>query len=103
MKKFMKHKYKAQPIKVDNVRYDSKKEAKYAGQLKILQKAGKIDFFLRQIPFDLPGGIKYRIDFVEFHSDGSVHFVDIKGFMTQIAKIKIKQVESLYPIKIEIK
>jgi hypothetical protein len=103
MRKFIKHKYHTRPQKVDDIYFDSKKESQYYGQLKILQKAGEVLFFIRQVGFDLPGGIKYRVDFVEFHKDQSVHFVDVKGYMTQLAKNKIKQVEALYPIKIEIK
>ncbi len=103
MKKILKHKFNAKPQKIDEFYFDSKKEAEYFGKLKILQKANEILFFLRQVPLDLPGGIKYKVDFVEFHTDGSIHFVDIKGFMTPLAKNKIKQVENLYPIKIEIK
>lgn len=101
--KFFKHKYHAKPTKVDNVRYDSKKEAKYAGQLRILQKCGEILFFLRQVPFEIGAGIKYRCDFMEFWANGDIRFVDIKGFMTPLARNKIKQVEDLYPIKIEVK
>lgn len=103
MMKFVKHKYHAQPTTVDEIRYDSKKEARYGSQLKLLQKAGEILFFLRQVPFDLPGGIKYRVDFMEFWKDGNIKFIDVKGFMTQVSKNKIKQVEALYPINIELK
>lgn len=99
----IRHKYNAQPTKVDGIRYDSKKEAAYGGQLNLLQKCGEILFFLRQVPFRLPGNITYRLDFMEFHKDGSVHLVDIKGFDTPMSKLKRKQVEALYPVQIEIK
>ena len=59
-------------------------------------------WFLRQVPFHLPGKIVYRVDFVEFHKDGSVHFVDVKGFENTVSKNKIKQTEALYPVKIEL-
>lgn len=103
MRRFLKHKYHAKPTNIDGVRYDSKKEACYAGQLKILQQTGKILFFLRQVPFDLPGKTKYRCDFMEFWADGTIKFVEIKGFENQTWKLKKKLVESLYPIKIEVK
>ena len=99
----IKHKYNAKPQKVDGMHFDSKKESQYYGNLKIRKQAGEIDFFLRQVPFHLPGNVTYRLDFMEFHSNGEIHYVDVKGFMTQLAKNKIKQVEALYPVKIEIK
>ncbi len=102
-KRLVKHKYHAKPQKVDEKHFDSKKEAQYYGILKLLQRTGEVLFFLRQVPFDLPGGIKYRVDFMEFWSNGDIKFVDCKGYMTRLSKNKIKQVESLYPVKIEIK
>ena len=102
-KRLVRHKYHAQPTEVDGIRFDSKKESRYYGQLKLLQKAGEVLFFMRQCPFHLPGNIIYRVDFVEFHADNSVHFVDVKGVMTQVSRNKIKQVEAIYPIEIEIK
>jgi len=101
------HKYNAKPTKVDGVRYDSKKEALYAKQLKIRQAAGEILFYLEQVPFSLPGGIKYRLDFMEFHApkdgdQGDVIFTEVKGYMTSLARSKISMVEDLYNISINI-
>jgi len=99
----VRHKYHAKPQKVDEIYFDSKKEAKYYGQLKLLQKAGEIVFFLRQVPFHIGPGITYRLDFMEFWKNGDIKFVEIKGFETKEWKIKKKLVESLFPIKIEVK
>lgn len=99
--KRLKHKYFAKPTEVDGIRFDSKKEAKYYGELKLLQKSGEVVMFLRQVPFHLPGGVIYRVDFQEFHRDGVVRFVDVKGFETAEFKMKKKMVEALYPIEIE--
>lgn len=93
-------KYNSRPKVVDGIRFDSKKEADYYSKLKYAQKAGDVVMFLRQVPFDLPGGIKYRIDFVEFWADGTTRFIDVKGFATQKYKLKKRQVEALYPITI---
>lgn len=98
---FKQHKFRAKPTTVDNIRFDSKKEAKYYEELKMLQKAGDIIFFLRQVPFHLPGNTIYRVDFQEFRKDGTVHFVDVKGFKTQEYKTKKRMVEDIYPIIIE--
>jgi hypothetical protein len=56
---------------------------------------------LRQVPCDLPGNVKYRVDFLEFYPDGSVRFVDVKGMETPSFIMKKKQVEALYPVRIE--
>lgn len=97
------NKYNAKPTVVDNIRFASKAEANYYMQLKLRKKAGEIVFFLMQQPFHLPGGVKYIVDFAEFHADNTVHFVDVKGIETKEFKIKKKLVEYLYPVEIEIK
>lgn len=102
-KTFLKHKYHAVPNKVDGYHFDSLKEAKYYGQLKILKMAGEILFFLRQVPFHLPGNVIYRLDFMEFWTNRDIKYTDIKGYDTPMSKLKRKQVEALYPIKIDIK
>ena len=95
------HKFNAKKTELDGIRFDSKKEARYYQTLKLKVKAGIVLFFLRQVPFDLPGNVKYRVDFQEFHADGTVHFVDVKGIKTDTYIMKKKMVEDLYPIKIE--
>lgn len=94
-------KFNAKPKEVDGIRFDSKKEADYYLKLKYAKKAGDVVMFLRQVPFDLPGGVKYRLDFQEFWADGTVRFVDVKGYATEVYKLKKAQVEALYPIQIE--
>ncbi|MDM4015838.1 DUF1064 domain-containing protein [Roseiconus lacunae] len=97
------HKYNAVSVTTDGIRFDSTAEANYYHQLKLRVAAGDVVVFLRQVPFHLPGGVKYVCDFQEFHADGSVHFVDVKGHETAQFKAKKKQVETLYaPIKIEV-
>lgn len=96
------HKYKAKPSHEDGIRFDSKLERNYYNYLKKRQSQGFIIFFLRQVPIHLPGNTKYVCDFVEFHEDGTCHFVDCKGVETQTFKLKKRQVEELYPIEIEI-
>jgi hypothetical protein len=70
--------------------------------LKLRVAAGEVLFFLRQVPFHLPGGVTYRLDFMEFWVDGSVHCVDAKGMKTRSFIDKKKQVEALYPVTIEL-
>jgi hypothetical protein len=96
-----KSKYNAKKTEYNGVKYDSIKEAKYAQDLDLLVRKGEVLFYLRQVPIDLPGKVKYRVDFQEFHSDGTIHFVDVKGVRTKTYIMKKKQVEDLYPITIE--
>jgi hypothetical protein len=97
----IRHKFHATPTTYDGIRFDSKKEGDYYLALKLRVRAGQIVFFLRQVPFHLPGGTVYRVDFQEFHSDGTVHFVDVKGVRTEGYIRSKKQVEALYPVEIE--
>lgn len=98
----MKHKFHAVPCKADEFNFSSKAERAYYQKLKLLQKAGEIIFFLMQVPFHLPGKTKYIVDFQVFYSDGTVDFVDVKGVETEVFKLKKRQVEEIYPIKITI-
>ena len=50
----------------------------------------------------MPGQTRLVVDFLEFHADGSVHFVDAKGVQTETFKLKQRQVEDLYPFDIEV-
>lgn len=99
----LRHKYNAQRVTLDGRQFDSKAEAAYYSELLVRKKAGQIITFLWQVPFHLPGGVRYVVDFLEFHADGTVHFIDVKGVETAEFKLKKKQVEELYaPIKIEV-
>ena len=98
---FRKHKFNAKLTELDGIKFSSKKEAKYYSVLKIRQRAGEVIFFLRQVPFYLPGDVKYVCDFQEFWTDGTVHFIDVKGFRTPQYKAKKKMVEAMYPVEIE--
>lgn len=98
----IRHKFNAKPTISDGIRFDSRREAAYYDQLKIMQKVGEVVFFLRQVPIHLPGNVRFVIDFLEFRSDGTVHFIDVKGFEIEQFKIKKRIAESEYPIEIEV-
>lgn len=83
-----------------DLKFDSEREAAYYDELVLRQKAGDIEFFLRQPSFDLPGGIKYRADFLIVPKGVVLPVVDVKGHRTEVYLLKKKQVESLYPIEI---
>lgn len=95
-------KYRNQPTQRGEVRFHSKKEAKYNDALVLRQKASDIQGFLRQMPIRLPGGVVYWCDFLVCEKDGSLRWIDVKGVRTQVYANKKKIVEALYPwIKIE--
>ncbi len=95
-------KYGAIPTEVDGIRFDSKREAAYFTELRLLKAHGEILYFLRQVPIQLPGKTKYIVDFQVFYPNGSVRYVDVKGKETQTFRLKKRQVEALYPIEIEV-
>ena len=95
------HKFKAKPTTRDGQHFPSQKEARYYDKLVLLKKGGPLVFFLRQVPFHLPGGVKYVVDFQLFWKDGRVEFVDVKGHRTPEFIRNKKLVEALYPVKIK--
>lgn len=97
-------KYNNHPTTVDGIRFDSKKEARYYEHLKIRRAAGEVAYFLMQVPIRLPGGTKYVVDFVEFFADPTrpPEYVDVKGKKTDVFLIKKREVEAIYPIKVQL-
>lgn len=96
-----KNKYGASPKHVDGYYFPSKLEGSCYQLLKNLQKEGNFNFFLRQIPFDIPGHKTHRVDFcIFFHN--RVEFVECKGIDLAIGKLKREQVEELYKITIHV-
>lgn len=88
---------------VDGIKFDSRKEAEYYCQLKLLKQAGEIKDFGLQPKFVLQEGfekdgkryapITYYADFVVDNLDGTTDIIDIKGVETQVFKIKQKMFE----------
>lgn len=94
-------KYGNQITHVDGIRFDSKREARYYEQLKLRKAAGEVAYWLRQVPIHLPGGTRYVIDFLVFFSDGRApEYVDVKGRETKEFRIKRREVEHHYPLKV---
>ena len=95
------HKFRAKPKTLDGIRFHSTKEADYYSGLLLKQKAGIVLYHHRQVPIALPGGVTYRVDFQEFHADGTVRYIDVKGYRTPQYIDKKKMIEAIYPFKIE--
>lgn len=92
-------KYHNKKTEVDGILFDSKKEAKRYGELKLLQKAGVIKHLELQPRFTLQpffacDGNRYRkIEYVgdfAYIEGGRKVVEDVKGMFTDVYKIKKK-------------
>lgn len=114
-------KYRAVPTVVDGVRFASKREAARYQELKLLERAGKIEDLELQPEFAIhvpimtgtvKGAVKsvpvrsvpvavYRADFayVDWYSGGRV-VEDVKGVRTPVYRLKKKLVEAQYGVRI---
>ena len=81
-------KYNAKPTMLDGKRYASKHEAQRAAEIRVLWQAHEIAGFAEQVEFLLPGGIRYRADFVLLHKDGTFSVEDAKGVQTKEYRMK---------------
>ena len=103
-----KRKYNNSKPIVDGIKFDSNKEARYYNELKIRQQVGEIEGFQLQPEFVLQEGfrdktgkkhrsIKYRADFKIKHIDDSEEIIDVKGYKTNVYRIKKKLLLYKYP------
>jgi hypothetical protein len=94
------HKYKAVPTWVDNIRFDSKREALRYTELRTLQSAGKIKDLKLQVIFQFfSAGIeidRWRIDFT-YVENGKKIADDPTGFLTGKKMKHMKYFEQQYP------
>lgn len=96
-----KSKFKNIRCSADGIGFASIAERDYYLTLKLRVQSGDVRYFLRQVPVHLPGDVRYVVDFLEFHADGTEHYIDVKGHETREFKTKRQIIEALYPIKIE--
>lgn len=102
-----KSKYRNAITVVDGIKFHSKLESERYLELKMLRAGRKILYFLRQTPFALPGGASWRCDFFvvwgdELRGVERISVEDCKGYETALGRLKIKQVEELYGIKVKL-
>jgi Protein of unknown function (DUF1064) len=103
----------------DGIQFDSQLEMRRYKELKLLKAANQIAYFLRQVPFHLPGGITARIDFmVVYLSIGTsrahvIEYEDCKAGMGKRSKgryndadrvgvNKRKQIKALYGVEVKL-
>lgn len=85
-------KYGNQRVEIDGKKFDSKHEAGVWIMLNQRVRAGELKWVLRQVPFELPGGIKYIADFVTVRPDGTIEAViDAKSEATRKNRVYINK------------
>ncbi len=106
------HKYRNEKVKYDGHTFDSQKECQRYIDLKLLQRVGEIRDLRLQYKFILQDGyvfqgkkiqaITYIADFVYWDvGKGCMIVEDVKGFKTDIYKLKKKLFEYRYGIPIQ--
>ena len=96
-------KYGNRRVEVDGKRFDSQHEAEVYGALMLRHRAGELRLVLRQVPFDLPGGIRYFADFLIVDTAGRLEVIDAKSEATRKNRVYInkrKQMKSEWGIDI---
>lgn len=97
-------KYGNRKITVDGMKFDSQHEADYYfSVLWPRWMAGELVLLARQVPFDLPGGIRYIADFVTVDTAGRVEVIDAKSAATKKNRVYInkkKQMKAIWRIDI---
>ena len=93
-------KYNNVKIEIDGFKFDSKKEAKRYGELKLLVMGGEVFNLELQPKFPcVVNGVKvctYIADF-RYSARGGDVIEDVKGMKTRVYRLKKKLVEALYP------
>jgi hypothetical protein len=85
--------------------YDSKREAQMASDLRVLASAGHIQELKEQVKFELipkqvgEKSCSYIADFT-YYEDGKLIVMDVKGFRTEVYKIKKKLMLLVHKIRI---
>jgi hypothetical protein len=98
-------KYGNKKVTVDGIRFDSKKEAKRYGNLKLMQMAGEISDLSLQVRYPLVVNDiligHYISDFV-YHDVNLGHEVveDVKGMKTAVYNLKRKLMKAIHNIDI---
>jgi len=81
---------------------DSALEARHAAGLDMGITAKTVRFWIPQVPFLLPGGVRYKVDFFVLWAAGNFSFQDCKGRDTPQSILKRKQVFACYGVSVEI-
>lgn len=95
-----KNKYSAKKQTYNGRAYDSMLEANKAIDLDWLVKAGEVKSWTAQHKFDLRINsvhiTNYYIDFRVINSNGTIDYIEIKGFPTDLWRIKFLMTKALF-------
>ena len=97
-------KYGNRRVEMDGKKFDSEHEARVYQELMARVRAGELRCVCRQVPFDLPGGVRYFADFVTITPDMRIEVLDAKSEATKknaVYIIKKKQMKDLWGITIK--
>ena len=89
------NKYGNQRVEIDGHKFDSIHEADVYRDLKMREMAGELKTVLRQVGFDLPGGIRYFADFVAVGTDDKITVYDAKSEATKKNRVYINKKKQL--------
>lgn len=93
-------KYNAKSSIYNGISYHSKKEAAYAQELDLRKEAGDIKRWERQVAIDLfvhdKKICRYYVDFRVIYPDGQEELVEVKGFETEVWRLKWKLLEAIW-------
>lgn len=97
------NKYNAKSSIYNGIAYHSQKEAAYAQELDLRIKAKDIKSWKRQERIDLKVNkqhiANYYVDFLIYHNDGTKEFIEVKGFETELWRLKWKIFCAMYENK----
>ena len=106
-------KYRNRKVNVDGILFDSIREARRYGELKLLQKGGYISGLQLQVPFELLPSqknaegkvverkVRYIADFVYTDRNGQQVVEDAKGCRTEVYLLKKKLMRYVHGIEIK--
>src|SRR5690625_183598 len=106
------NKYGNRKVNIDGHTFDSKLEARYYNELKLLKQAGEIKDFELQPTFELQPSFKkysktirniqYKADFKVINNDGLVEIIDIKGHKTKEFNLKRKMFDYKFDLPLRV-
>lgn len=99
-------KYNNVKVKLDGEWFDSHKEGLRYRELQLMERAGEITELERQVEYELipkqkgERAVKYIADFRYKNKEGQTIVEDVKGYKTEVYKIKRKLMLYVHGIKI---
>lgn len=106
-------KYHNRKVQIDGILFDSAREARRYGELRLLEKGGYISNLRLQVPFELIPNqknidgkvverkVSYIADFVYLDREGRTVVEDSKGMKTEVYKLKKKLMRYVHGIEIK--